>query len=195
MLAMVLALGMALSLVAVPTMVAATPGATYTAENSSGWVEITSVPDTWTFHIEHPYALGLDADYWNITVYAENSNLTATNATYYIHVHIYDGATNLTNNKTLACKNDKYVYANVSIDSTAIGTMVANSDAVYYVELIKANEGIPATYKGSVSIVTTELSAGFMNAIMVIIPLIIMVMIIGWLSGLIGSISGKIRRK
>jgi hypothetical protein len=174
---------------------------TYTPSNSNGWVTIVgdgqvNTATNYTVHVEHPYALGLDADYWNITVYVERgAGLGTSHINYYTHVHIYDGATNLTENNTLAAVDDARAYGNASYDSTAIGTMIKNDSATYTVELYLSTGVKLASYTGQVSVMNSELASGLVNALMLIIPMIIIVMIIGWIGNLTGKIGSKSRRK
>jgi hypothetical protein len=192
-----LALCMAMSVAVTPAL-----GAAYWAvDPGNGYVEIKgsgATAQNFTFWVQHPFALGLDADYWNLTVYCDHTNNVSesTNTTYYVHVHIYDGATNVTNNVTVAAKNDRVVYANISMVAGVITTLTENSSAVYTVEVIKGGpNAVHKIYVGEVQLMTTEMAAGMVNALLLIIPLIVMVMIIGWVGGLAESISGKINRR
>ena len=170
----------------------------YSTTDGNGYAQFVgsgSAGYNYTFWVAAPYALGLDAAYWNMTVYCDHTGTEATNLTYYVHIHINDGATNLTKNVTINAKNDVRVYSNASHDSTAITTLVKNTHAVYYVELLRANGAVLADYHGEVSIYDSALTAGLLNALMLIIPMVILVMIVGWIGNLTGKIGDKSRRK
>ena len=196
MLTIAMAMCLALSFAVAPALAAAP---NYTVTDGNGYIRFVGVdgtaPYNYTIYVGTPYAVGLDADYWNFTIYSDYVG-TATNTSYYVHVHIYDGATNLTKNVTLAAKNDVRVYSNASHATGAIVTMVANSSAVIYIELLLGGTGtVEQHWTGEIGIYEHELTSGLLNALMLIIPMIILVMIIGWVGNLTGKIGGKSRRK
>lgn len=145
------------------------------------------------FYVEIPYSLGLDADYWNLTVYAHPVLATATNATYHIHYYIYDGATNITKIATMAAKNDKDVYANISF-AAADYAAVVSGEATVYVVLQDTGHSTLDHYDATVSIVENDYAAQLINVMMLIIPVILMVVLITWIMdsmGLIGKMFEK----
>lgn len=196
MLAMAITAMLAMSFAVVPALAAAP---NFTVTDGNGYIQFVGVdgtaPYNYTIYVGTPYALGLDSDYWNFTIYSDYVG-TATNASYYVHVHINDGSTNLTKNVTLAAKNDRRVYSNASHAAAAYAAVTANSSARIYVELIKGGTGtVEQTYSGTIAIYDNELTSSMVNVMMLIIPMIILVMIIGWVGNLTGKIAGKGRRK
>ena len=111
----------------------------YVATGENGYVQIVgsgSAAYNYTFHVERPYAVGLDADYWNLTVYADATGTTATNTTYYVHVYINDGnGHNISKNVTVAAKNNVRVYGNVSFAAADWASLTINDSGIYYVDL------------------------------------------------------------
>jgi hypothetical protein len=159
--------------------------ASYSASGTISGVEFEgsgSAAYNYTFYVGHPAALGVDADYWNITVYADYTGSASTNGTYFIHVHINDGTTNLTKNVSLAVKNDHRVYANVSHAHSAFAAM-DNGSAVYYVELLSSGGVVLASYSGHVTLSPYEGIAAAITLLMVMVPLVIIIALIDMLSG------------
>jgi hypothetical protein len=173
----------ALSMIAVPAMAAPA----YSEVSHQGYINFVgtgSASYNYTFYVEKPYALGLDAAYWNITIYSDHTGTVATNASYYVHVHIYDGATNLTKNVTVAAKNDVRVYSNASHAHTAYAAMVTNASARYYVELILGGTStVLAHYSGTVELTPYEGVATAVNLMYAIVPIVIIVAILNYITG------------
>jgi len=170
------------------------------ADPENGYVYLlndgrTSVNATtqFQFYVEVPAALGLDADYWNLTVYADPVRATATNATYHIHIYIYDGATNITKVATMAAKNDVNVYGNVSF-AAADYAAVVTGEAVLYLELQNSTHAVLDHYDGTITIVDAEYAANMINILMMIIPLIVIIVLIGWMTNMFEEI-GKAFKK
>lgn len=85
--------------------------------------------------VENVGMFTLEDAYLNFSVESNPRVLySGTNATIYLHVSIDDGSTNYTWNKTIAAKNDRTVYSNVSM-ATPSGTFVVNSTATLKVEV------------------------------------------------------------
>jgi hypothetical protein len=196
-LSIALAMCMALSLAVTPAMAVVT----YTPTPGNGYIEFVgagqiNTATNYTIYVEHPFALGLDADYWNMTVYSvHGAGLGTSHIAYYVHVHIYDGATNLTKNVTVSAVDDAVVYSNVSHAAAAYAALVENDTAKYTVELYLSTGTPLASYVGEVAIYSSELTASMVNVMMLIIPMVILVAIIGWVGNLTGKIGGKSRRK
>jgi hypothetical protein len=192
-LAMCMALSMVVGTVSAAVTYTPTPGNGYVRIIGAGQVNAAS---NYTIYVEHPYALGIDADYWNMTVYSDHgAGLGTSHIGYYVHVHIYDGATNLTKNVTVAAVDDARVYSNVSHAAAAYAALVENTTAKYTIELYLSTGTPLASYVGEVSIYDSALTANMLNALMLIIPMVILVMIVGWIGNLTGKIGGKGRRK
>lgn len=128
--------------------------------------------------VEHPYAIGLDADYWNMTVYSDPwDGGVASNTTYYVRVYIDDGlGENISKNVTLAAKNDVRVYSNVSFEAADWSAMGENVSGTIYIELIKSGTGIVSRWSGSMQIWETDLTAGMMNIILLVLPMVVLLM-------------------
>jgi hypothetical protein len=180
-----------LAMVAAPAQAALT----YTATAEISHIVIADA-DEFTFYVERSYALGLDAAYWNWTVYCvPTAGIPdyggATNATYYVHIHVYDGSTNLTKNVTLAAKNDLTVYSNASHANGAFAAL-DNGAAVYTIELIKgAPSAVATAWVGTVNLYSSAVAASMINALMLIIPVVIVVIILGFFGKLTGNLRGK----
>jgi len=152
---------------------------------------IDDTGSNWRFYVETPTAVGLDADYWNFTVYAIPLNASATNTTYYVHIHINDGATNLTKNVTLAVKNTHTVWSNASHAAAAYAAVTVNMSAVLYIELVKAGSGVIDHYRGTISIYENESMANLANVIGAVIALAVIVCILGVLMDSMGKAGKK----
>jgi len=159
-------------------------GGSFTASEGMGAVTFRGTGAAAYYYnvtVEHPYAVGLDADYWNMTVYADPwDGGVATNTTYFVHVHINDGATNITKNVTLACKNDMRIYSNVSFEAADWASLVENTSGLIYIELLGATGALPkAAWAGSLQIWETDITAGLMNVMILVLPLLIMLVFLG----------------
>jgi hypothetical protein len=146
----------------------------------------------WKVYVEVPAALGLDADYWNLTIYADPINASATNATYYAHVYINDGATNITKNVTIAAKNDVRVYSNASFAAADYTSLVVNKEsATVYVTLCNAGGTVVDHYQSGIMIYEQEYLASMVTLIYVIVPIMILFMLFGYLKGGSKGLFGK----
>ena len=136
----------------------------------------------WKFYVQTSVAVGLDADYWNFTCYADPLNASATNATYYVHYHIYDGVTNLTKNVTIAAKNDVRVYGNVSYASVEyLDVLVENKSAALYIELIDATYETVDAYDSTIMIYSSSSFATIIVLLWAIIPIVILMAVLNML--------------
>jgi len=174
------ALMLALVMCASPAMAAGS----FTASEGMGAVTFEGTGAAAYYYnitVEHPYAIGLDADYWNMTVYSDPwDGGVATNATYYVRIYIDDGlGTNISENVTLAAKNDVRVYSNVSFEAADWAAMGENVSGTIYVELIKSGTGIVSYWSGPMQIWENDLTAGMMNVILLVLPMIVLLMFLG----------------
>jgi hypothetical protein len=178
---------------------AATPAQAAVENSDSIWLTTngaTSLPggSDWKIYVETPKAVGLDADHWNLTVFAVPLNASATNATYTVTVYIYDGATNISKSSALACKNDLTVYGNISFAAADYASVVENRSAVIYVKNVNGSAVVKDSWTGEIQIYQDELTGTLMNLILVIIPLMIMVLVIGWFSNVFSGLQKAFKR-
>lgn len=145
------------------------------------------------FYVEIPYSLGLDAAYWNMTVYAHPVLATATNATYHIHYYINDGAANITEVATMAAKNNLDIYANISFDAADYAAIVTG-EATVYVVLQNTGHSVLDHYDATISVVENDYAAGLINILMLIVPVILIVVLLGWVTDMFGNM-GKMFKK
>lgn len=150
----------------------------------------TSLPggSDWKFYVETPSAVGLESDYWNLTVYAEPLNASAANATYTVTVYINDGATNISESAAIACKNDVRVYGNLSFAAADYASVVETSNGVIYAKVVNGSAVLKDGWTGEIQIYQDELTASMMNMILIIIPIMLMIMVIGWFSNVFGQL-------
>lgn len=189
--ALAMCMVMALGAIAVPVQ-AAIPESGHVHLLNNGGTEVVAAT-SWNFYVEVPDAVGLSADYWNYTVYADNLNTSALNRTFYIHYHINDGTTNITTNVTCAAVNDKVVYANVSIAAASWAAFVTGEGTIY-LELLSSAGVLMDSYTTSVSIVEEEYAAGLINILMMIVPVVLIVVLLGWVTDMFGNM-GKMFKK
>jgi len=135
----------------------------------------------WKVYVETPPAVGLDADYWNFTVYAVPLNASATNATFYVNIYIYDGATNVTENCTIEAKNDVTVYSNASFEAADYAAVVANTSGVTYVDLLDDGFVTLDSYSSGISIYENEYYATIIILLYAMIPILIIMMVFSYL--------------
>jgi len=170
-----------------PPVYAAQPKTTYVWLTDDGKVNTTDFTGTdYRFFVDVPAYLGLDQDYWNITVYGEWIN----NSGYaYLHegnwkvtVYIYDGATNKTEVATVAMAVNQTTptWSNISYDSTDIGAMVANDSSLYYVKLQASNNTLMDGYVTTVVIEETQLTAMVYAIIPPVLAVVMICIVIGW---------------
>ncbi len=181
-------LGMVL---ATPTAMAAVDGIGCAYLTTDGGDDL--VGTDWKFYVETPAAVGLDADYWNFTIYAYPLNASATNATFYVHYHINDGATNITGNSTVAAKNDVTVYANQSFEKTAnYSTMVENkSGAIIYLELLDADGVLLDEIQLPVLIYAQSYIATLVAMLYALIPIVVVMAVLNYIKGAGKGPNGK----
>jgi len=167
-------------------MLIASPALAYV--DGLGYIYLTTdggtdlVGSDWKFYVQTPPAVGLDAAYWNFTCYADPLNASATNATFYVHYHIYDGVTNITANETIAAKNDVRVYANISFEQVANYTdLVENKSANLYVELLDADYATVDDYNGVIMIYEYSYISTIVVLLYAIIPIVILMTILNML--------------
>lgn len=171
-----------------PSVYAAQPSTTYVWLTDDGKVNTTDFTGTdYRFFVDVPAYLGLDQEYWNITVYGEWVN----NSGYaYLHegnwkvtTYIYDGATNKTEVSTLAMVVNQTAptWGNISYDSTDIAAMVANDSSLYYVKLQASNNTVMDGYVTTIVIEETELSAMVFALVPPVLAVVMVCIVLGWM--------------
>jgi hypothetical protein len=169
------ALMLALVMCASPAMAAGS----FTASEGMGAVTFRGTGAAAYYYnitVEHPYAIGLDADYWNMTVYADPwDGGVATNTTYTVNVYIDDGlGHNITEAATLVAKNDKRVYDNISFEAADWAALEENVSATITVDVA----GV-WTWCGPMQIWENDLTAVIMNVMLLVLPMIVLLMFLG----------------
>lgn len=130
-----------------------------------------------TFTVENVGMFTRNDSYLNFTVQSDPTVMYAgANSTYYVHVNINDGTTNYTWNKTIAAKNDRTVYSNVSLSDPG-ATFVYNASATIGVEINHVNGGdcqVENYTSAEIAIFNEPISGSVLN----LIPVIMVVAIV-----------------
>lgn len=132
----------------------------------------------WVFYVTYPSAVGTSAAYWNLTIYADYLNASATNATYYVIVSIGDGSTTVSENRTVAAKNDKRVYANASFPNANYTGMNATYTGTYTLSLLNSTYDEVDNYTGTIYIYADDAMASAIQLIYVMIPVAVLMVVI-----------------
>ena len=173
-------------------MVMAAPATAYL--NGLGYIYLTTDGgddldgSDWKFYVETPIAVGLDADYWNLTVYADPLNDSATNTTYYVLVYIVSGEANISKNCTIEAKNDVRIYSNCTYEAADWATITEeNKSATLSVYLQESAEyTLVDGYTQTLFIYEHDYMAGLITLLCAVIPIVIIIALFDQL-----KISGK----
>lgn len=172
--------------------VAVAPAQAYVA--SSGGVWLTDNGSTnytatdWRFYVTVPSTVGLDDDYWNMSVTSDlvNASGSAAASTYKVYVSINDGLTNVTKSVTLVTNLSAEVTGVVSFDSTAIATLVANDSSAITVQLKNATDVVKDSYVADVGVY----ESGNAGSVMGFVPSLIGLMIFATGMGIVYKAMG-----
>lgn len=138
-----------------------------------------------TFTVENVGMFTRNDSYLNFTVQSDPTVMYAgANSTYYVHVNINDGTTNYTWNKTLAVKNDRTVWGNVSMADPGL-TFVYNATATIGVEINHVNGGdcqVENYTSEDIAIFNEPISGSVLNLVPMIIAVALVSIIIPMLA-------------
>ena len=191
----IFALVLVMSAVAVPAQ-GAIDGYGYVYLTDDGATENYLTTD-WRIYVEIPSYLGLDESYWNITVYGEEINGTgsAVSDHYIVTFYVDDGATNLSHVANLDpikyYETAPVTWANISIDSVDIATMVVNSDATIFVKIsVDSPTTVLDSYHTDVVIQETQMVAMVWAIVPPVLSVALICIVVGWM----GQIFKKMKR-